>query len=83
VQPQRSPLKSEPLFLIWEREKPLAPKDFKVTFDFLLYDRIRQRQKDDEPKYTLEATLVYKNELGYAVLDDIGQQFPVRNLRGT
>ncbi len=63
---QRSPLKSEPLFLISGRgDKPFAPKDFKLHLDFLLYDCIRLHQHEGEPQfYTLYVAQIYYEFIG-------------------
>ena len=80
------PAETGPRFLVWGGLLPQAPEEFKERFDFLLYKRIRQRRGGDDPVYSLEATLIYKDEQGNACTDTTkhGRPYPpLRQLMGS
>ena len=75
------PAETEPRFLVWGGLFPQAPEEFKERFDFLLYKCIRQRRGGDAPIYTLEATLIFKDEQGNACTDRTKHGKPYPPLR--
>ncbi len=80
------PEETAPRFLVWGGLLPQAPEEFKEQFDFLLYKRIRQCRDGDAPVYSLEATLIYKDEQGNACTDTTkhGKPYPpLRQLMGS